>query len=72
MVYSIVVPICPHPAQEIIPYQRPLPRRVGPVIEVLAEEPGLNPENGEKAFCYDRQGYLRIRQSRGLLIDHYS
>jgi hypothetical protein len=72
MVYSIAGPICIPPTGEIIPYQRLLPQRVEPVIEVSYEETGLNLQNGEKASNYDRQGNLEIRQPKGLFIDEVS
>jgi hypothetical protein len=72
MVYSIAGPICLPPTGGIVPYQRLLPQRVEPVIEVSYEETGLNFQNGEKASNYDRQGNLEIRQPKGLFIDEVS
>jgi len=72
MVYSIVGPICLPPTGGIISYQRLLPQRVEPVIEVSYEETGLNLQNGEKATNYDRQGNLEIRQPKGVFIDEFS
>ena len=72
MVYSIADPICLPPTGGIVPYQRLLPQRVEPVIEVSYEETGLNLQNGEKASNYDRQGNLEIRQPKGLFIDEVS
>jgi len=72
MVNSIAGPICLPPTGEIIPYQRLLPQRVEPVIEVSYEDTGLNLQNDEKAFNYDRQGNLEIRQPKGLFVDEVS
>jgi len=72
MVYSIVGPICLPPTGGIISYQRLLPQKVEPAIEVSYEETGLNLQNGEKASNYDRQGNLEIRQPKGLFIDEVS
>lgn len=69
MVYSISTQICLPPTGGIIPYQRLLPQRVEPAIEVSYEETGFNLQNGEKASSYDRQGNLDIRQPKGLFID---
>ena len=72
MVNSIAGPICLPPTEGIIPYQRTLPQRVEPVIEVSYEDTGLNLQNDEKAFNYDRQGNLEIRQPKGLFVDEVS
>jgi hypothetical protein len=69
MVYPIPGPTCLPPTGGIILYQRLLPQRVEPAIEVSYEETGLNLQNGEKTYSYDRQGNLDVRQSKGLFID---